>query len=103
MALEFVQGEVLKLKKRELFFFPMSTSRNLPDDMKVLPSVDALKKVCDESLQRGTKRKIKLTARKTWFPQFMSHREDDGDVYSRNGHPPKKVDYVEEYVRNRIT
>ena len=76
----------------------MSTSRNVPglesvktDDVKVPSSIDALKKVCDHSLQRGTKRKIKLTARKTWFPQFMSHREDDGDVYSRNGHPPKKL------------
>ena len=80
----------------------MSTSRNLPDDMKVLPSVDALKKVCDESLQRGTKRKIKLVARKTWFPQFMSHREDDGDVYSRNGHPPKKLIMLRSTSRTEV-
>ena len=55
------------------------------------PSV-VLKKVCEESIMRpGQKRKINLVARDTWMPEFLDFPELDGDSYSKNGHPPKKL------------
>ena len=52
---------------------------------------DVLKRVCKESLMRGTKRNIRLVARDSWLPEFLSWRELDADSYSRNGHPPNKL------------
>ena len=48
----------------------------------------------EESLMRGTKRNIRLVARDSWLPEFLSWRELDADSYSRNGHPPKKLIFV---------
>ena len=63
----------------------------LPGPSADKASSDLLKKVCEESLVRGTKRKIKLVPRETWMNEFMGWKELDGDAYSRNGHPPKKL------------
>ena len=52
-----------------------------------------LKRVCEQSLLRGQKRKINLVARDTWLPEYLHFPELDADTYSRNGHPPKKLIY----------
>ena len=61
------------------------------DDIPKASRSDLLKTVCEESLMRGEKRKIKLVARETWMDEYIPWKELDGDVYSRNGHPPKKL------------
>ena len=59
----------------------------------------------EESLMRGTKRNIRLVARDSWLPEFLSWREFDADSYSRNGHPQTKLIFVRKSgeVENGIT
>ena len=52
---------------------------------------DVLQAVCDQAMMRNRKRPIRLVERDTWDPEFIAWVELDGDSYSRNGHPPKKL------------
>ena len=68
-----------------------AASQTSSAELEKLNQTDVLRKVCEDSLMRGTKRKIQLVPCDSWMPEFMSWQELDGDAYSRNGHPPKKL------------